>query len=318
MKPNALNPVSLCLALALLATPAFAQSPAQTIDRQAALDSLVQAEKDFAKTAAEKGIRDSFLAFLADDSVLFRPDPVNGKRFLQAQQGGPGHLSWYPIYSEVSLAGDFGFNTGPFELRPNGPEDNPVTIGTFSTVWRKQEDGTWKALIDIGVPGNKPPAPPKPEIALKGPAKVAEKDLPKIDTTAEQAAMMNADRAFAKAAGEKGEVAAYAAVLADDARMLRTGRQPIVGKAAIQTAIAERPAPITWEPIGGGISRSGDLGFTYGKAQRRESGPDSPWVDSDNYMRLWRKGADGTWKVAFEVFSPRPPKSPQQRKPPAQ
>ncbi|MFL6196099.1 MAG: YybH family protein [Thermoanaerobaculia bacterium] len=309
------KPMTSILALALLAAPGLC---AQTIDRQAALEGVVQAEKDFAKTAAEKGIRDSFLAYLADDSVLFRPDPVNGKRFLSAQPGGPGFLSWYPVYSEVSLAGDLGFNTGPYELRPKGPEDKPVAMGNFSTVWRKEPDGTWKALIDVGVQGNLPPSPPKVEIALKGPAKVAEKDLPKVDVTAEQAAMMNADRAFAKAAQEKGELAAYAAALTDDARLLRTGRQPILGKAAVQSALAERPAPITWEPIGGGMSRSGDLGYTYGKAQRRESGPESPWVDSDNYMRLWRKQPDGAWKVAFEVFSPRPPKPPQQKKPPAQ
>jgi ketosteroid isomerase-like protein len=312
MRLKILTPAS--LALALLAAPALAQ----TIDRQAALDSLVQAEKDFAKTAAEKGIRDSFLAFLAEDSVLFRPDPVNGKKFLTAQQGGPGYLSWYPTYAEVSLAGDLGFNTGPYELRPKGPEDKPVAMGNFSTVWRKQADGTWKALIDIGVQGNQPPAPPKPEIALKGPAKIAEKNLPKVDAAKEQAAMMNADRAFAKAVQDKGEAAAYAATVADDARLLRTGRQPILGKAAVQAAIAERPAPINWEPIGGGMARSGDLGYTYGKTFRPENGPDSPWVDSDNYMRLWRKQPDGSWKVAFEVFSPRPPKSPQLRKPPAQ
>src|SRR4051794_38996075 len=111
----------------LLAAPALSQTasqaaPAQTapapppipmVDRQAALDSLVAAEKAFARTAAEKGTRDAFLAFLADDGLMFQPDPVNGKESWRARPAPPGFLSWYPVHSEGSLAGGPGFHTRP-------------------------------------------------------------------------------------------------------------------------------------------------------------------------------------------------------------
>src|SRR5436305_565275 len=101
------------IACGLAAALSIAPALAQTIDRQAALDSLVAAEKAFAKDAAEKGPHDSFLDFLADDGVMFTPDPVNGKEWLRGHPAQPGLLSWFPVYSEVSLAGDLGYNTGP-------------------------------------------------------------------------------------------------------------------------------------------------------------------------------------------------------------
>ena len=54
------------------------------------------------------------------------------------------------------------------------------------------------------------------------------------------------------------------------------------------------------------MARSGDLGYSYGVVKRREAGPESPWVNTANYLRVWRQGEDGTWKLAFDVFSPRP------------
>ena len=40
---------------------------------------MVEAEKKFYQTGQEKGTRAAFLAFLADDGIVFRPGPVNGK-----------------------------------------------------------------------------------------------------------------------------------------------------------------------------------------------------------------------------------------------
>src|SRR5262245_50726039 len=85
------------------AQTAPAPKPVAVVDRQAALDSVVAAEKAFAQRAAEKGTRDAFLTFLADDALVFEPDPVNGKEAWKARQPPPGSLlSWYPVHSEVS------------------------------------------------------------------------------------------------------------------------------------------------------------------------------------------------------------------------
>jgi ketosteroid isomerase-like protein len=284
-----------------------APKPAAVVDRQAALDSLVAAEKAFAQMAAEKGTRDAFLTFLADDGLVFQPDPVNGKEVWKARQPSPALLSWYPVHSEVSLAGDLGFNTGPYDYSPKAGE-KPVVFGQFATVWARQADGSWKAAIDLGTATPEPPSPVTPSISLTGPAKVEVTALPKVDAGAASVALLDYDRAFSTATQEKGIAAAYEPLLTDDVRLLRASRQPALGKEAARALLAENPMPTTWEPRGGGVSRSGDLGYTYGFVKRHEDGPESPWINTSNYLRVWRKEKDGPWKLAFEVFSPRPNK----------
>jgi len=305
----------------LLAAPALSQTTSQTapapaapapkpvpvVDRQAALDSLVAAEKAFAQTAAEKGTREAFLTFLTDDGLVFQPDPVNGKEAWKARQPAQSLLSWYPVHSEVSLAGDLGFNTGPYDFRQKR-EEKPVVFGQFATIWARQADGSWKAALDLGSATPEPPAPVSPSIALVGPAKLEVTALPKVDMAAALTALLGADRAFATATQEQGSPAAYEPLLTDDVRLVRASRQPALGREAARALLAETPQPTTWEPLGGGVARSGDLGYTYGFVKRHEDGPESPWINSSNYLRVWRKEKDGPWKLAFEVFSPRPNK----------
>jgi ketosteroid isomerase-like protein len=297
-------------ALALLTFPALAH--AATIDRQAALDSLLAAEKAFSDDAALKGIRDSFLDFLADDGVIFRPDPVNGKEYLRSHPPSPGFLSWVPAYSELSMGGDLGYNTGPYEYREKAG-DAEADSGQFATVWQRQADGSWKVLVDLGTGGPAPPpaaiptgaaVPPPPAIRLKGPPSWPASRLPAAKVEAAKAALLAADRTFGGVAKEKGAAAAYAAILCDDARLLRDGVPPVAGKEAVRAVLAKSAEPQSWEVVGGGVAHSGDLGYTYGFVLNAaaQGGP----AKAANYLRVWRQVADGSWKLAFDVLAPRP------------
>ena len=296
--------------LGLAACLAVAAAEAQTIDRQAALDAIVGAERAFARTSLEKGIREAFLEFLADDSIALEPDPVPAKEPIRSRPAGPGYLTWYPVHAEVSLAGDLGYTTGPYELRPGGKDDTRVIYGYYSTIWQKQADGSYKAFLDFGIQSPRSDMNAPVNIPPAVPAKVETEALPKA--TGALDSMMAADRAAGKAA-EKGDAAAYAAVLADDARLHRTGAQPYVGKAAIQAVLSPAPKPSSWQPVGGRVAKSGDFGVTYGKMKRRQSGPRSPWVESDTYAHLWRRQGSGPWKLILEVTNPIPPKSPAEK-----
>jgi hypothetical protein len=48
-------------------------------DQGAGWKSLVQTEKAFARTAVDKGIRAAFLENLAQDAIVFRPQPTPGR-----------------------------------------------------------------------------------------------------------------------------------------------------------------------------------------------------------------------------------------------
>src|SRR5580765_399251 len=138
---------SICFALAIGSFVSAQQVSVRKQNRQA----LVQMERDFARAAATKGTRDAFLEFIADDGILFQPGPVNGKKFWAERQPRKGLLSWEPVFADVSRAGDLGYTTGPWEFRPNGPADQPVAFGLYFTIWKKQPDGAWKAVLDRGV-----------------------------------------------------------------------------------------------------------------------------------------------------------------------
>jgi len=59
-------------------------------------------------------------------------------------------VGWQPKKVEVARSGDLGYSEGTYELQMNDPKGNAVTDrGKYVVVWKKQADGTWKALADI-------------------------------------------------------------------------------------------------------------------------------------------------------------------------
>lgn len=296
------------VALALLA-PALA-GPSCGGDREArdetVLNSLIDSERAFARAAAELGTRDAFRTYLADDAVLFRPRAVNAQDWLREAPDTPGLLSWEPVLADVSAAGDMGYTTGPWEYRrdPNGAV---VSHGNYFTVWKKQSDGTWRAVIDHGI-SNPPPesvgplrSPPQPPGARSRPEQA-------VDIVAELDTLLQVDRAFAGTAAYQGSFAALASYVTSDVRALREGRQPLDGIATLRELLSLQPGSLSWEVSGGDVSRSGDLGYTYGEYEFKPAAEDAP-AESGVYVRAWRRGAggSGSWRVAVEVMTPLPP-----------
>jgi ketosteroid isomerase-like protein len=277
------------LSFASAAAPADTTPGPSPADLQAALDRMVQAERDFSKASVEKGTRAAFLAYLADDAVLFRPGPVPGRAFTESQPAGTTYLAWRPIHSEIAASGDLGFNTGPFELRP-APDSSEKTYGHFVTIWKKQADGSWKAVLDTGVPTLEPYSGPEGPFTLPSPA------LPVPAPAAELART-------------RGPVLAYLATFADTGRLLRSGSQPAVGREALRTALdAQKTRILSWEPQAGEVSKAGDLGYTYGTLESRDTA-DGP-ADRAAYTRIWRRQAGRPWKIVLEVATPLPPAAP--------
>lgn len=65
-------------ALLMFVSPGWTQKA----DERPALESIVNTERAFAKTSEEKGTREAFMAFIADDRILFRPTAVMGKQWM--------------------------------------------------------------------------------------------------------------------------------------------------------------------------------------------------------------------------------------------
>jgi ketosteroid isomerase-like protein len=280
--------------------PAATPAPAPpSPELQAALEALVRTEQEFSRTSAEKGTRDAFLAFLAEDSVMFRPGPVPGRAYMEKGPASPILLTWRPIHAEIAASGDLGYTTGPFELRASR-DAQETSHGHYVTVWKKQADGTWKAVIDGGI--NTPQAYAGPEGSRVVPAAaVAAPGAP-----AARESLLGADRAFAEWSRTRGSLISYMTNLSDDVRFLRNGAQPKIGKEATRAAFGKKPPALTWEPQGGDVSAAGDFGYTYGSYEIREAAgqPAQPAT----YLRLWRRQPNRPWKVTLEMVLPLPKK----------
>ena len=73
---------------------------------------IFDAEKSFEQAVAIDGIRSAYLKYLADDSVVFRPEPVNGKQFWKAREDDGAILVRNPLYADIAANGMMGFVTG--------------------------------------------------------------------------------------------------------------------------------------------------------------------------------------------------------------
>jgi ketosteroid isomerase-like protein len=118
---------------------------------------LMQADRDFAKATAEKGV-DGWMAYMAPNAVdltgdlLVGPDQIRAamvKQFKLADY----KLSWAPTKAEFLGTGDIGYTVGKYEVRYTGEDGRPQgRRGTYLTTWQKQNDGSWKVICDIGSP----------------------------------------------------------------------------------------------------------------------------------------------------------------------
>lgn len=273
---------------------------AAALHADAVSDSLVQTERAFARTSVEKGMKEAFLAYLAEDAVIFRPTAVPGVAWTRDHPNPPIVLDWRPAYAEVSAAGDLGFTTGPYEIRSRDPKDTEVGYGTFVTVWKRQPDGGFKVAVDLGTSGPKPGAGeavgstvPVEPVTLAGETRaVGYADLLALDRALEAAAAQDAPTA-------------YHGRLADGVRLLRSGVPVARGPQAAEAELRRHPGKLTWRQAGGGIARSGDLGYTYGTAQLAGAKP-----EESSYLRIWQREAGGAWKIILEIADPLPAPKP--------
>ena len=262
------------------ATPKSAADPAE----------VVAAERAFAARAAEVGVAPSFLEYMTDQAVVFRPEPMLARAVYGAappaktpKEGGT-RLNWWPNFAGVARSGDLGFTTGPATI-------NGGTPGIFYfTVWAKQRDGQCKWLYDGGVDADGGAAPGEGSVPVFLPPGDAKPMAP--DVAMDQVRIAE----IALAANAKTDVtAAYHAVLSPDARMQGSKLAPASSPAAIDRELATRAKAIAFGPIGGSASKAGDLAWTFGDA-RWDGG-------RGHYVRVWQRRA-GRWLVVFDQIVP--------------
>ena len=137
-------------ALLSIAVLSFAPVRAQRAPIDAAAE-VRAAETAFAKSMADRNLA-AFTALLAEEAVFFGGKGVmRGKSAVAADwkrffDGPSAPFSWAPAEVEVLPSGNLGFTSGPV-YDPKGQR-----VGTFNSVWQRQDDGSWKIVFDKGCP----------------------------------------------------------------------------------------------------------------------------------------------------------------------
>lgn len=123
--------------------------------------------------------------------------------------------------------------------------------------------------------------------------------------------LMELEGRFAQAVAAGGGKA-FADWFADDAVTLNNGQPATMGRAAIAAQAQWDPKEyqLTWTPQGAQMGPSNDMGFTWGHYEGRSKDKNGqPVVISGRYMTVWKKMADGSWKVAMDASANEPPQA---------
>jgi len=125
--------------------------------------------------------------------------------------------------------------------------------------------------------------------------------------------MVASERAFAATTAEVGVRAGFLTFFADNAVAIRPG-----GSADTTTLISAkddlraRPpdllplsAVLTWEPLTGGVAADGSVGWLTGP-YLRQSRAGRGLLGQGAYFSVWKRQADGTWRVFLDEGVPLP------------
>ena len=134
----------------------FAAIPALAADMDANAKALAKLDDDWSKAAATRDA-DRVASFYAEDAIAYPPqEPVAigrtaAKKVWAAYFADKTFtISWKTVHAEVAKSGDLGYTTGTYESSFKGPDGKLVSEkGKYLCNWRKQKDGTWKAVHDM-------------------------------------------------------------------------------------------------------------------------------------------------------------------------
>jgi uncharacterized protein (TIGR02246 family) len=115
---------------------------------------LAKLDDDWSAAAATRDAK-RVASFYAEDAIAYPPNEPMAVGKAAAEKVWASYfaeptykISWKTAHAEVT--GALGYTAGTYEDSFKGPDGKTVAgKGKYVCVWRKQNDGTWKAVHDI-------------------------------------------------------------------------------------------------------------------------------------------------------------------------
>lgn len=257
----------------------FFSAYSQTNFLEKQMNSLIEAESNFANNALSKNIKTAFEEVLSSESIVFRPYPINGRWAYRIDtRPDTAYLFWRPEIISISHGGDFGYSTGPWYAKRSKQFGEVKGFGNFVTIWEKDKSGKWKVLLDKGVNYSKVG---ERKVGL---TKVISET--KIPTHIEIDSIMSID---SKLFGGKEEI-----FFNEETLILRHDLWPTpIAKLSLE----ELAKYTAWTPINGKIAVYGDMAYTYGKYEVTKDDGNA----AGHYLRIFKKLNDQQWCIVLDL-----------------
>lgn len=254
---------------------------------------IYDTEKAFEKAVLERGTKAGFIEFLAPLGVMFFPEATNAREGWSKRPESSTALTWNPVWIDVSSNGALAYSVGNSIFKPKGKDDTNEIHGHYLSVWGRQPGGNYLALLDTGINHDKPaliPTEYKTPIDIAGDKN--EKKLSAADSAVGFYNMVDA-----------GSIKAYRAYLADDAVVMRPGKEPFWGKKAAMKLLEDQRPRVKFAKRKAFIE-SPDLAYVYNIYTLF----DSKGVETErgNFVQVW-KLRKGKWLIAADVWTVIPP-----------
>lgn len=120
--------------------------------------------------------------------------------------------------------------------------------------------------------------------------------------------LLKLDREFDQATAEKG-IEGWVAYFAENGSMLGATEPPVTGPNAIRQymgpALAEAGFSLRWQPTKAEMMIPSIVGYTVGRFERkRKNEQGKTLLVRGSYVTVWRKQADGSWKIILDTGHP--------------
>ena len=115
---------------------------------------IMNADIAFSDMCRQIGMKKAFLQYIDNEGVLLRPDhlPIIGADaidYISVLSDTAYKLSWKPMRAEIAKSGELGYTYGVYQLELN----DSILKGTYVNIWKKENDGEWKFVVNSNNPG---------------------------------------------------------------------------------------------------------------------------------------------------------------------
>lgn len=118
------------------------------------VNEIMNADISFSEMSRQVGMKKAFLEYIDKEGALLRPGylPIVGANavdFLSQLNDTSYTLTWTPMHADISRSGDLGYTYGVYKLET----EDTTYKGTYVNIWKRENDGSWKFVLDMGNEG---------------------------------------------------------------------------------------------------------------------------------------------------------------------